>query len=201
MLSEEAPVDSKSAANSAPVPAAEKPAEAVPEQSAVVPTEKPAEETEVKDGAEETQPEAPKTEFSAHLPSSTADEEARKRAERAKRFGISEENDEEKKKAERAQRFGVDQSSLTQSLDSALPEKRRPKRGHEGGDGGERNAKRQQGGGRHRGNRRGRGGRGGPPGRHGGQGEGRRDGRPQGKILDNPSERAKAEARAKRFGA
>lgn len=171
-------------------------------------TEKPAEETDVKNGTEEAKPEAPKTDYSANLPASSAEEEVRKRAERAKRFGISEENDEEKRKAERAKRFGADQSTLTSGLDSALPEKRRPKRGHEGGgdggDGGERNAKRQQGGGgRHRGNRRGRGGRsGGPPGRHGGQGGGRRDGRPQGKpVLADPSEKAKAEARAKRFGA
>ncbi len=197
------------------MPAADNAAVAATEPSEETSTaEKPA-ETEAEDGAaEEAKPEVPKMDFSAHLPATSADDEARKRAERAKRFGISEENDEEKRKTDRAQRFGLDQSDLTKSLDSALPEKRRPKRGREGGDGGyhnDRNVKRLQGGGRHRGNRGGgrggqlgrggrdSGGRGG--GRYGGASGGRRDGRPSGgrSIQDDPSEKNKAEARAKRF--
>ncbi|KAH8165743.1 hypothetical protein CIB48_g2490 [Xylaria polymorpha] len=135
-------------------------------------------------------------------------DEARKRAERAKRFGIIEDADEEgKKKAERAQRFGADQTSLVSGLDSALPEKRERKRGREGAPNanadGERGAKRQQNGqGRRRGGRdnRSRGGRQGGgdrgPRKEGGGGSGARPRR----IVDDPSERAKAEARAKRFG-
>lgn len=98
----------------------------------------------VEDGAEETvKTEAPKEDFSAHLPASNADEEARKRAARAKRFGVVD-NDEDKKKTERAERFGVDDSSLVKGLDAALPEKRPSKRGREGGNAEvERGAKRQ----------------------------------------------------------
>ncbi|KAI1365846.1 hypothetical protein F5Y08DRAFT_164359 [Xylaria arbuscula] len=166
--------------------------------------------------AETESKEAPKTDFSAGLAASTADAEAKKRAERAKRFGITETADaESKKKAERAERFGldVDQGALVSGLDSALPEKRERKRGREGGAAnkadGERGAKRQQntqGGGRHRGggrdNRNNRGGRQGArndrgPGRKDGGGGG--GGKPKA-ILDDPSERAKADARAKRFG-
>ncbi|KAI0443923.1 hypothetical protein F4803DRAFT_289214 [Xylaria telfairii] len=193
---ESAPVEEKAVAEpAAPAPTAEdKAAEATTDDA------KPA------DAEAET---APKTDFSAHLPASTADDEARKRAERAKRFGIVEDVDEEaKKKAERAQRFGADQPSLVSGLDSALPEKRERKRGREGAPNtnadGERGAKRQQNGpGRRRGGRdnRTRGGRQGggdrgPPRKEGGGSSGARPRR----IVDDPSERAKAEARAKRFG-
>ncbi|KAI1102516.1 hypothetical protein F4804DRAFT_262569 [Jackrogersella minutella] len=171
-----------------------------PTETADKPVETVAEETE------ETKTEAPKPDFSAHLPASNADEEARKRAERAKRFG-GVDNDEDKKKAERASRFGVDDSSLTQGLDAALPEKRAPKRGREGGNAEgerERGAKRQNPGGRNRGGkgrfRQGGGGRqSGPPRREG------REGKPTGAkgrsgVFNDPTEKAKAEARAKRFG-
>ncbi|KAI2643137.1 hypothetical protein GGS21DRAFT_485647 [Xylaria nigripes] len=149
----------------------------------------------------------PKVDFSANLPATSADEEARKRAARAKRFGIVDDADEEaKKKSERAHRFGVEQSSLVSGLDSALPEKRERKRGREATSNskvdGERGAKRQQNGqGRRRGggkDSRNRGGRSGG----GDRGPSRREvggGKPKG-VLSDPSERAKAEARAKRFG-
>ncbi|XXG99968.1 hypothetical protein Hte_006309 [Hypoxylon texense] len=147
--------------------------------------------------AEEKVDETPAVDFSAHLPASDADVEARKRAERAKRFGIVE-SEEEQKKLQRAEKFGVEQSSLVKGLDAALPEKRPPKRGREGGNAdGERGAKRQNPGGRQRGKGRPR--NGGRPG-----GASRRDGKsngPKGKssFLDDPAEKAKAEARAKRF--
>ncbi|KAI1477557.1 hypothetical protein F4774DRAFT_192563 [Daldinia eschscholtzii] len=182
-----------------PAPVEEKPAEpsepvtSAPDAAAT--TEKPADDAT----KEPEKPEAPKEDFSAHLPASNADEEARKRAARAKRFGVVE-NDEDKKKAERAERFGVEPSTVVKGLDEALPEKRPSKRGREGGNvEGERGAKRQNPGGRHRGKGRFR--QGGNGSRPGGP---RKEGRPTGAkgkpgILNDPSERAKAEARAKRF--
>lgn len=159
----------------------------------------PADElTEAAAPEEKAEDTTPAVDFSAHLPESNADEEARKRAARAKRFGIVE-GEEEQKKSERAERFGVEQSALTKGLDAALPEKRPPKRGREGANAdGERGAKRQQNaGGRQRG--RGRPRNGGRPG-----GAPRRDGKPSGPkgksgFMDDPAEKAKAEARAKRF--
>ncbi|KAI0834744.1 hypothetical protein F5Y06DRAFT_151083 [Hypoxylon sp. FL0890] len=198
------PVESAEPIEPAPAPAEEKPAEpSEPVKDETAPAaaaEKPAEAATEAAADEATKAEAPKQDFSAHLPASKADEEARKRAERAKRFGIVE-NDEEKKKAARAERFGVDQSSLTTGLDAALPEKRPPKRGREGGNNdGERGAKRQNPGGRHRGKGRFRHGGGGRQG-----GAPRKEGKPAGAkgqsgILNDPTEKAKAEARAKRFG-
>ncbi|KAI0403224.1 hypothetical protein F4802DRAFT_572767 [Xylaria palmicola] len=196
-----------------PAEPAAAPAEPAAEAPAPSSEDQPAEAATGDANPVESEAEAvPKTDFSAHLPASSADEEARKRAERAKRFGITENVDEEaKKKAERAQRFGADQTSVPSGLDTALPEKRERKRGREGAPNpngnadGERGAKRQQSGpGRRRGGRdnRGRGGRHGggdraPPRKEGGGGGG---GKPRG-VLDDPSERAKADARAKRFGA
>ncbi|KAI1398252.1 hypothetical protein F4819DRAFT_489738 [Hypoxylon fuscum] len=199
-----APADEKAAEPVAPVKdVPESAPEAAPE--AATTAEKPAEAAT----EEEAKEEAPKPDFSAHLPASKADEEARKRAERAKRFGIVE-NEEEKKKVERVEKFGVDQSSLAKSLDSALPEKRAPKRGREGANAdGERGAKRQNqnrtqnqndnSGGRQRGRGRFRGGsrQGGPPRKEGNQGGAR--GKPN--TFNDPTEKAKAEARAKRFAA
>ncbi|KAI1262211.1 hypothetical protein F5Y18DRAFT_163516 [Xylariaceae sp. FL1019] len=208
---------------SAPAPAEEKPAEPVvaTELPTVTPTEAPAEPvaelvaepkaepaaaTEAKGESKPEEEAKPKVDFSAHLPASTADEETRKRAERAKRFGVAQETDEEaKKKEERAARFGTEaDTTVVSGLDSALPEKRERKRGREGNTegGGDRGAKRQQNGDRRQGGRfRGRGGsrrgndRGAPaPRKEGGGNE-----KPR-RILDDPSEKAKADARAKRFG-
>ncbi|KAI1190325.1 hypothetical protein F5B17DRAFT_97009 [Nemania serpens] len=198
-----------------PTPVEEKPTaaatEPAPEASTPDSAGKPAETTTDDAKPAEVEAEAaPKTDFSAHLPASSADDETRKRAERAKRFGVVEEQDEDaKKKADRAKRFGVDQAELVSGLDSALPEKRERKRGREsasnGNADGERGPKRQQ----HTGPARRRGGRDnrsrgghqggsdrGPPRKEGGGGGG--SGRPR-RIIDDPSERAKAEARAKRF--
>lgn len=172
-----------------PTPATDKPAEVAAEEPAST--------------------EAPKADFSAHLPASSADEEARKRAERAKRFGIVE-NDEIKKKVTRAERFGVDEATLVSGLDAALPEKRPPKRGREGSnaDAADRGAKRQNNGGRQRGRGRRHQGGGGRPGgapRNEGRNEGRNESKSNGgkgrpSFVNDPTEKAKAEARAKRFG-
>ncbi|CZR67352.1 uncharacterized protein PAC_17251 [Phialocephala subalpina] len=141
--------------------------------------------TEVAPAAE---PEAPKEDFSIGLEKSDAQKEAEKRAARAKRFNIPE-NEEAKKLAERAKKFGTEGGdTVISGLDSALPE-RRQKRAREetqqGGRGG-RAAKRQT------------------PDR-------RSEPKPKsaapsnkkqgfGKVTDDPVEKAKAEARAKRFG-
>ncbi|KAI1450076.1 hypothetical protein F5Y02DRAFT_370911 [Annulohypoxylon stygium] len=179
-----------------PIPASteEKP---VDSSTGLEPTKDLAEPSATANKAAETKPkpnEPDKVDFSAHLPASDADVEARKRAERAKRFGIETEDDE--KKNARAERFGVDQSSLTKGLDSALPEKRAPKRGREGGNvEGERGAKRQNPGGRHRVKGRFRGRQSGPHRKEGNSaGSKGRSG-----ILSDPAEKTKAEARAKRF--
>lgn len=159
----------------------------------------------------------PKPDFSAHLAATSVDEEARKRAERAKRFGVvADENEEEKLKVERAKRFGGEAPAVVaavQGLDSALPERRERKRGREGAAGGEqRDAKRQSTDGRRGGGRGDRGDRGGQnrgqdrrgqnSGRVGGRGEARQNGGAQrGAASLDPAEKARAEARAKRFGA
>jgi SAP domain-containing ribonucleoprotein len=152
--------------------------------------------------------------FSQHLPPSSAKTEAEKRAARAKRFNIepAAADSEEAKKAERAGRFGLDNNQLT-GLDSALPE--RPlKRGRERGDvggrgGGAAGANKRAasgepsavGGGNVTGNGatgagRGRGQKGGRGGREAG---GAAAAPAKKSILDDPAEKAKAEARAKRF--
>lgn len=126
--------------------------------------------------------EAPKQDFSIGIQQTDAEKEAEKRAARAKRFGIQE-DDEAKKLAERAKKFGVDsKETVVGGLDSALPE-RRQKRGREDREGG-RNAKRPTP------DRRTE-----PAPKSSGASKTKK---PTG-ILDDPSEKAKAEARAKRF--
>ncbi|KAJ2902307.1 hypothetical protein MKZ38_000697 [Zalerion maritima] len=170
----------------------------------------PADETkeEKKDDEDAKEPEAPKDVFAAGLAASSTDEEARKRAERAKRFGLDVEC-EEMKKAKRAEKFGIDSASLAKGLDSALPERptKRGRGGQGAGDDNSRPAKRATpdrrgpGGGGRGFHGRGRGGfrdtRGGGNRRDGGvrrAGGGERIG-----IMNDPSEKARAEARAKRF--
>lgn len=133
------------------------------------------------------EPEAPKEDFSAGLQQTDAEKEAEKRANRAKRFGIPE-NDEAKKLAERAKKFGTAKDdTVVKTLDSALPE-RRPKRGREGKDG-DRAAKRQT------------------PDRRTEQPKPKstatapaKKANSSARITDDPAEKAKADARAKRFG-
>lgn len=108
-----------------------------------------------------------------------AEKEEEKRAARAKRFGIQE-DDEAKKLAERAKKFGLDKKeAVVGGLDSALPE-RRQKRGREDKQGG-RSAKRQT------------------PDRRTGPKPAAAANKPSGRVFDDPTEKAKAEARAKRF--
>jgi SAP domain-containing ribonucleoprotein len=125
--------------------------------------------------------------------------EAEKRAARAKRFGIPQ-NEEAKKLAERAKKFGLDtKDTVVKGLDSALPE-RKAKRGREGREEG-RAAKRQTP--DRRTGPKGKGERAAGAGdgerkKEGGGGGGGAGGK--GKIADDPVERAKMEARAKKFG-
>ncbi|ENH65231.1 hypothetical protein FOC1_g10005761 [Fusarium oxysporum f. sp. cubense race 1] len=172
----------------AEVPATEAaPAEAAKAEETTA--EKPAETAEA--------PAEPEKSYAIGLQSTAADDEAKKRAERAKRFGI-EEDEDAKKRADRAKRFGLDEKELATTLDSALPERSR-KRGRDRTTEGEGNrpGKRQSldrrngGGGR----RRGRGGRDG--GRDGGARKEKTSTRSG--ILDDPTEKAKAEKRAARF--
>ncbi|KAI9155219.1 hypothetical protein HJFPF1_07797 [Paramyrothecium foliicola] len=184
-----APADAKP--SDAPEPAAA--AAPAPDAEATKPTEEPAPaaDEESKPAAEEA-PAAPAPNFALGLSSTVADEEAKKRADRAKRFGI-EEDDASKKRADRAARFGIDEKELASGLDSALPE--RPlKRGRGRGEGdGNRPGKRQSTDGRNP-RRSGRNPRGpAPPASKGGNQPKKTN------ILDDPTEKAKAEKRAARF--
>jgi SAP domain-containing ribonucleoprotein len=134
--------------------------------------------------------EAPKVDFSIGLGQTDAEKEAAKRAERAKRFGISV-DDEEQRKLDRAKKFGTDEPSvIVKGLDNALPE-RRAKRGREGAEKETRGAKRQT-----------------PDRRTQAPKPAAKAApkatapvkKPLGRILDDPVEKAKAEARAKKFG-
>ncbi|KAF4121828.1 SAP domain-containing ribonucleoprotein [Geosmithia morbida] len=160
--------------------------------AAAAAAEEPAEDAAADATEEAAAPAAPAASYAIGLSSTAAEEEARKRAERAKRFGIDE-DDDAKKRAERAARFGIDAKELASSLDSALPERPLKRgRGAESGSG-NRPGKRQSldrrggrdGGGRRRGNDNSRNA---APAKSSG-------------ILDDPAERAKAEKRAARFAA
>ncbi|KAI6783233.1 uncharacterized protein J7T54_000735 [Emericellopsis cladophorae] len=184
--------DEAPAAKPAPVEAAAATADA----ATANPSASNPEETKVPEG----EPAAPATEeakpepvsFAAGLAASSASDEAKKRADRAKRFGI-EEDEEKKKLAERAERFGVQEDAVS-GLDSALPD--RPLKRGRGRNAEADNArpnKRQS------------------QDRRGGRRDGRRGGAdaPTGNkpaaamkssILNDPVEKAKAEKRAARFG-
>jgi len=133
-------------------------------------------------------PEAPKEDFTIGLEKSDAQKEAEKRAARAKRFGIPE-NEDAKRLADRAKKFGMGKDPVVETLDAALPE-RRPKRVREEKEGG-RPTKRQT------------------PDRRTEKPAEKKKAQPNrsqpkkqkssGKITDDPTEKAKAEARAKRF--
>ncbi|KAI9681432.1 MAG: hypothetical protein M1817_002716 [Caeruleum heppii] len=135
---------------------------------------------------------APAPDFTAGLATTSLDKELEARKTRAKRFGIVESEGDAIKALERSKRFGTGTAeeqaagSTVKGLDQALPENRKRTRG---GDEGGRGGKRQQmnGGGR----------RGDQEGRRQGDGGARRGGR----IMDDPTEKAKAEARAKKFAA
>jgi SAP domain-containing ribonucleoprotein len=135
------------------------------------------------DSASAAVPEVPKQDFSIGIAQTDAEKEAERRAARAKRFGIAE-NEEETKKLDRAKKFGEASGLVVKGLDDALPE-RRAKRGREGGEKqGGRGAKRQTP------DRRTEA----PPAKAAAPVK-----KPIGKVIDDPAEKAKAEARAKRF--
>ncbi|SPJ70498.1 uncharacterized protein FTOL_00226 [Fusarium torulosum] len=178
-------------------------AEAPAAEAAPVEAAKAEEPTEEKPTGTVEAPAEPEKSYAIGLSSTAADEETKKRAERAKRFGI-EEDDDAKKRADRASRFGIDEKELATTLDSALPERTR-KRGRERNTEGEGNRTnkrqsldRRNGGGRRRGGRGGRdGGRDGN--REGGRENGPRKETAKSGILNDPTEKAKAEKRAARF--
>jgi len=135
--------------------------------------------------AAEPAAEAPKQDFSIGIEQTDAEKEIAKRAARAKKFGLPD-DDEAKKLAERAKKFGLENTAtVVKGLDSALPE-RRPKRVREEKQGG-RNAKRPT------------------PDRRTEPAPGPKPKavagpkKPTGGILNDPAEKAKAEARLKRF--
>ncbi|KAM0517769.1 hypothetical protein ACHAPE_004745 [Trichoderma viride] len=154
---------------------------------------KPAEEE--KPAAEEEAKE-PAPSFAMGLSSSTADEELKKRADRAKRFG-TELDDETTRLAERAKRFGINDKELASGLDAALPERSLKRgRGRNEGDGNRPGKKRSQ-------DRKGPSGNERRSGRNDNKTQGgNASGKPKfGNIIEDPSERAKAEKRAARFAA
>lgn len=177
--SDDEPAASKPAAATEP-----KPEEPAKEEVAKEEVPAPADADAAAEKTDTAEPAEPAQSYAIGLASTAADEEAKKRAERAKRFGI-EEDEDAKRRADRAKRFGLDQNELSSSLDSALPE-RRLKRGR-GRDGDNRPAKRQSLDGRGR------------PGRGPRQGGNKERG--ERAVLDDAVERAKAEKRAARFAA
>lgn len=86
-------------------------------------------------------PEASKQDFSAGIEKSDAQKEAEKRAARAKKYNLPE-NEDAAKLAERTKKFGVDNSNIVDRLDSALPEGRQKRPRDDSRQGG-RSAKRQ----------------------------------------------------------
>lgn len=146
------------------------------------------------------EPEAPKVDFTAGVALTDAEKEAKKRADRAKRFGIVEQTDEEKKLKERAAKFGVkdadkvDEATI-KTLNEGLPARMKREKKEQGGRA--EGAKRQT------------------PDRGQGQKPQRNEKKPPVpaqkqaskpapkkvlSVLDDPVEKAKAEARAAKFG-
>lgn len=187
------------AAEPEPAKAAAPPADEAPESTDAAPAEEPAKKGDA--AATTTKEPAEPSSFAQGLAATEADAELKKREDRAKRFGITaDDKPDESKKAERAKRFGVDDNAVVKGLDEALPE-RRPKRGREHGDDGQRGGKRQNvdsRSGRGRQNNRSRGSRRGGDG--GDRTQTRGSGGQKSNVLADPEERAKAERRAKRFG-
>ncbi|PNP40116.1 hypothetical protein TGAMA5MH_08038 [Trichoderma gamsii] len=182
--------------------AAEQPVETPAEAPAAAAAETAEEQEDAVKPAEEEKPAAeeeakePAPSFAMGLSSSTADEELKKRAERAKRFG-TELDDETTKLAERAKRFGINDKELASGLDAALPERSLKRgRGRNEGDGNRPGKKRSQ-------DRKGPSGNERRSGRNNNKTQGGiASGKPKfGSIIEDPSERAKAEKRAARFAA
>ncbi|KAG6027456.1 hypothetical protein E4U19_001991 [Claviceps sp. Clav32 group G5] len=185
---DEAPASKSSVGKAAPPAAASKSEQAANSAGATVPVTG-ADQSGGETSAEAAESAAPATSFAMGLPSTAAEDEAKKRAERAKRFGL-EDDGEAKQRADRAKRFGLDQTELSSGLDSALPE--RPlKRGRgraTGGDGNHHSGKRQSL------DRRGRQGGGGRGNNHSNKND-----KEHGRDTLSAADRAKAEKRAARF--
>ncbi|KAK0651730.1 hypothetical protein B0T16DRAFT_454159 [Cercophora newfieldiana] len=178
---------------------------AAPAPAADAPTESADKKTETATSGEPL--------FSQHLAPTNAKSEAEKRAARAARFGITEDKEsEESKKTERAARFGIANDAVS-ALDSALPDRPRKRGRDRGGEdkeddsrsnkrqtsgaaparGGRNNAGR---GNNQSNNRSGRRDRRGGASKEGGVPNGQKKATP---AID-PAEKARLEARAKRFG-
>jgi SAP domain-containing ribonucleoprotein len=188
-----------------------------------VTTEKKGAEAAASQSTTESASEAPAVKnYAAGLAASNVIDELEKRKQRAIKFGKQADVDEANKALERAKKFGAAAAEDSKAgegvkgLDSALPtrELRGKKRHAEGGDeddnrkrgrGGPRGGRRQQGTGGRRGGSGGRGGQSQPqqqkntsaPNKKGGAGN--KPAATKGKITDDPVEKAKAEARAKKF--
>lgn len=165
-------------------------------------------------------PAKPEPTFAAGLEASSLDVELERRKARAKRFGMDEDvtTNEATKKLEREKRFGnaateetTAKKEVVKGLDSALPEHRRErKRGPPGHAESGRGGKRSRGGNNSNVNNNGSGaGRGGDRDRRpqvprrttgGVQKPGAQKSSGYKAILDDPTEKAKAEARARKFG-
>lgn len=158
-----------------------------------------AETTEEVAAETQEEPQEPKVDFSIGIGQTDAQREAQKRIDRAKRFGTTGELDEEeRKRAERVKKFGGEAEAVdVKGIDGALPE--RKKRVREGREQGGRDAKRQTP------DRRAE-----PvnkqerppvPRQAAKQTATAQQKRVLRSVLDDPVEKAKAEARAKKFGA
>lgn len=151
--------------------------------------------------ATSAEPEVPKQDFTAGVALTDAEKEAKRRAERIKKWGVIELTEEEKKLKARAEKFGtaasadIDEATI-KAINEGLPERKKRERKEQGG----RAAKRQT------------------PDRSQGQVKTKNEKKPpmpakqqQNKpqpqqkkaisVLDDPVEKAKAEARAKRWAA
>lgn len=185
--------DEAPASKPAEAPAPETASATAPAPESTTEAAAPAPDASAEQPADEPKPEP--VSYAAGLADTAAADEAKKRADRAKRFGIEETDEEAKKKAERAERFGGQgDEEIIGGLDSALPERPlkrgRGREGHANGPPGKRQSRDR------------RGGRGGPQGgRRGGArgGQGQPQQPKKSSILEDPEQRAKAEARKARF--